>query len=150
MLIKNIEKNESTLKFRGGKFVDSDELEYVTVPRALYKAADHLSELGKHKSPNGIIETEADWKILIELYKVWRSLYPHLYDEFIRGAKMYRELNSSNKGFNKVDTALLQHQLEIPESFHILICTLFPLHSYTKEFVKRLTDELPEFNVSGA
>lgn len=129
-------------------FLQNDEVEWVQVPATVAKGVDYLAELSKHQSPNGLVETQTDWKILKEVVKVWRAVYPQEAAHFYEGVKKFKSANNSVKGISKEGSAMLLHTLELPEKLYVTLMTMFPNLKFDKEFVLKFVKELPEFYVA--
>lgn len=126
---------------------------YTAVPLPMLKDIEHLVDVRKKASPDGRIESDKDFEILVNVYGVWRKYFPEDYRSFIKSAEQIRNdvTMQGTKGIVKGEgEARMQHQLEIPEKLHQMIVIIFPQHKYDKAFVKKFVQYLPEFRVSDA
>jgi len=115
------------------------------VPLQLKKMIDDLVEESSHASEQYPV-TERDWKIVVQMYELWRVFFPNHYDQFIKSAEMYRREHLFNKGVVKEGNSMLQHKLEIPEMLYNMIKKVFPRFRFTNEqTVKKFIALLPEF-----
>ena len=100
-------------------------------------------------SPNGIIETDKDWELVVDIYYYWRTLFPEHYQWFLEGIQTIREAHTHNKGIvEEKDGTKLQHTMELPELLWGLIKTAFPKQKPDSEFRDGLLKRLPEFKAS--
>lgn len=126
-----------------------EQIDYVTVPAIVAKGIDYLDRLSKHRSPEGIVETDKDWHILREMFKVWLTVYPLDAKDFVDNARTYKTHNQVSKGIIKEHGgAMIQHKLEVPEKLYKMIELMFPRQNFDKEFVEKLMSELPILNVT--
>lgn len=123
-------------------------MEYVTLPKSIADGIEHLANISTKTSPNGMVETNADWLVLVDVYKVWKKSYPDLYYDFIAGVSKLRNIYKENKGMAKEGSAFIQHRLEMPETLHRMLEVMFPHIKYDRKFIDRLIKELPEFKIS--
>lgn len=129
---------------------DSTE-EIIEVGQHIIDAIDRIvKKAGPNKiSPNGLIETEKDWDLVIDIYMYWRTLFPEHYQWFIEGVQTLREAHQFNKGISEEkDGTKLQHVMELPELFWGLIKSAFPKQKSDTEFRDGLIKRLPEFKAS--
>ena len=124
-----------------------EEYQTVNVPSIVFKGIEYLVKLSEKVSPNGFVETDNDWKILVETFKVWRRLYPDVYMEFLRTMRDYNVGESINKGMVKEGGAFIQHRLEVPYTLHRFFTQMFPNLKYDRKFIKRFVRELPDFDL---
>jgi hypothetical protein len=118
-----------------------ENVEQVVVPKITLDAVNYIAELTKYVSPFGHVETDQDWLILVKLFDVWVNLFPLEYNEFLTTISQTKGLNADSKGFTKDKE--FRHQMEIPERYHQLIKSLYPLQPYNTEFTQRLVKEIP-------
>ena len=111
------------------------------VPKLVVDITDYLIQLQPFSSPNGVVETENDWKIIGKLFEAFAICYPEDYRLFAKGMDETKRMNAESKGFTK-DKGL-QHQSEMPEKFMDLIKVFYPLQKYDIKFTRRLIKELP-------
>lgn len=128
------------LKFINGKFVDADA-EYISVPKIVVDIAEYLTQLVPFASPNGKVETEDDWKIVVKLFEAFIRCYPVEYQNFVININKHREVDEISHGYVKGTD--MKHQMEIPERFHQLLKTFYPLQDYSTKFTRRLSKEIP-------
>jgi hypothetical protein len=124
-----------------------DEVDYYTVPAKVIKGANHLVEIAKQASPNGRVETSKDWWILEETIKVYRSMFPRDYLEFMSSIAAIRSAHRGlSQGIAKeAGGAELRSTLELPQKLHEMILTMFPKQYFDKEFVYKFANKLPVF-----
>lgn len=125
---------------------------YTTVPLRIIKDVEALMKSRKDISPDGMVESKADFEALTKIYIVWKNYFPEDYINFIKSADRIRRdiVSAGTKGIARSGSAAFQHQLEIPEKLHQLMVIMFPNLRYTKEFVKQFVEYLPEFKVTDA
>jgi hypothetical protein len=116
-------------------------VEWINVPKVVVDISDYLMKLQPFASPDGMVETEADWKIVVKLFEAFIRCYPEEYQAFILSSSMVRNLNSSSKG--DVKGTDMRQQMEIPQKFHELLRVFYPLQDYDTKFSRRLAKELP-------
>ena len=122
--------------------------DYVTIPKRIADGIEHLADISIKTSPNGKVETNTDWDVLIDTYKVWKNAYPDLYQEFLRSIMLLRNEYKTSRGMKKEGSAFIQHRLEVPETLHKWWETMFPRIKYDRQFIDKLIKELPEFKIS--
>jgi hypothetical protein len=132
------------LKIIAGKFIDTDDEEIIVVPKIAVDVADYLIKLVPFISPNGIVETEGDWRVVIKIFEAFIRCYPAEYQSFMEIAKKHKQANLHTKG--DVEGTDFRHQMEIPERFHQLLRQFYPLQSYDTKFSRRLAREIPLLN----
>jgi hypothetical protein len=128
------------LKLINGKFYDTDT-ETIIVPKLVIDVADYLSKLVTFASPNGKVETDDDWKIVVKLFEAFIRCYPLEYQSYLTSASTFKRENRYTGGYSKDKE--FQHQLEIPERYHNLIKLFYPLQTYDTKFARRLAREIP-------
>jgi hypothetical protein len=125
-----------------------DEMEYYTVPAKVVKGADHLMALSKQTTPEGKVETSKDWWVLEETIKVYRSMFPRDYLEFVESVARIRQAHRGiSKGVAKeAGGAEIRSTLELPQRLYEMIMTMFPAQRFDKEFVYKFANRLPIFS----
>ena len=129
---------------------DEYPVDYIPLPKPIADGVEHLANISIQTSPSGTVETNRDWQIFVDVYKVWKLSYPDLYKEFLRSVDIYRTeyRRAGNKGMKKDGDAFIQNRLEMPETLHKMINVMFPRVVYDRKFIDRLIKELPEFKIS--
>lgn len=128
------------LKMVAGKVVDADT-EFVSVPKFVVDLADKLSALVKIVSPNGKVETENDWNVVVALWEAYIICYPAEFQIFYDDIHKVRNMHESTRGFTK-DKEMMA-QMKIPEKFDKMLKLYYPLQVYDKSFSRRLMREIP-------
>lgn len=131
------------LKMVAGKLVDEDT-EFVSVPKFVVDLADKLSALVKVVSPNGRVETENDWNVVVALWEAYVICYPAEFQIFYDDIHTVRDLNKETRGFTK--NKEMMAQMKIPEKFDQMLKLYYPLQIYDKAFSRRLKREIPILN----
>jgi hypothetical protein len=125
-----------------------DKPEYVAVSPTKLKLVDAIVDKLKYNDYQ-TVESDRDWEAVVLMFELFKVEYPDHYNWFVEKIKFYRQATEDTHGIIKDDAGdSMQHQLEIPEGFHMYVHTLFPNQKWDKKFVRRLTKELPIFKVS--
>jgi hypothetical protein len=123
--------------------------EYVTVPRPQLMLIDKIVEMLKNNE-TGRVESENDWKAVVLMFELFKLEHPRHYEHFLETIKQFRIATIGNKGIIKDDSGdMVQHVLEVPETFHGYIHSMFPNQKWDKNFTNKLSSELPIFRVHG-
>ena len=69
---------------------DEYPVDYIQLPKPIADGVEHLANISIQTSPSGTVETNRDWQIFVDVYKVWKLSYPDLYKEFLRSVDIYR------------------------------------------------------------
>ena len=126
----------------------NEEFYYVTAPRQQMQIIDKVVEKLKHNE-SGTVETENDWDAVKLLFDLFRLEHPGHYEWFVEEIKKYRTATISNNAIIKDGAGdMVQHMLEIPEVFHAYIFKMFPNQKWNKEFILKLSKELPILKVA--
>lgn len=124
--------------------------EYVTVPRPQLMLIDRIVEMIKDNN-SGRVETENDWKAIVLMFDLFKLEHPGHYASFVETIKEHRLATIGNKGIIKDDAGdMVQHVLEVPETFHGYVHSMFPNQKWDRKFTNKLTSELPILRVSGS
>ena len=101
----------------------------------------------KNGSYSGTVQTEADWKTMSTIVKVWSILFPDDYKSFIKNLAKVKSSLKNRHASNKEGEAVIQHQLSIPELLYILIRSVFPHLKWDKKFVAKFAKRYKMFKV---
>jgi hypothetical protein len=125
-----------------------DKPEYVAVSPMKLKIVDAIVDKLKHNT-SGMVESDTEWEAVVLMFELFKVEYPDHYEWFVEKIKFYRQATDGTHGIIKDDSGdSMQHQLEIPEGFHMYVHTMFPNQKWDKKFVKRLIRELPILKIS--
>jgi hypothetical protein len=122
------------------------ELGYLKVPTHKLNKVDAIMELRKGRPT--FVDGDKDWDVIIKLFELWVDEYPEDYETFKDSIALIRsELNNSN-AIAKEGGAMMQHQLEVPEMFHMMVKIVYPDQVWDRKFVKGLALKLPILKVA--
>lgn len=125
-----------------------DKPEYVAVSPTKLKLVDAIIEKLKHNT-SGTVESDREWEAIVLMFELFKVEYPEHYQWFLNKIHEYRQATRDTHGIIKDDSDdSMQHQLEIPEGFHMYVHRMFPNQKWDKKFVRRLIRELPILKVS--
>jgi hypothetical protein len=125
-----------------------DKPEYVAVSPTKLKLVDEIVFKVRHNT-SGTVESDQEWEAIVLMFKLFTIEYPEHYEWFIDKIKFYRNATQDTHGIIKDESGdSMQHQLEIPEGFHMYVHTMFPNQKWDKKFVRRLISELPILKIS--
>lgn len=125
-----------------------DKPEYVAVSPAKLKLVDEIVYKVRHNT-SGTVESDTEWEAIVLMFELFKIEYPEHYDWFVDKIKFYRQATQDTHGIIKDESGdSMQHQLEIPEGFHMYVHTMFPNQKWDKKFVRRLIKELPILRIS--
>ena len=125
-----------------------DQPEYVAVSPAKLKLVDAIVEKLKHNT-TGMVENDGEWEAIVLMFELFKIEYPEHYQWFLNKIYEYRQATRDTHGIIHDDSDdSMQHQLEIPEGFHMYIHKMFPNQKWDKKFVRRLIRELPILKVA--
>lgn len=124
---------------------DDINVYYVRAPRRKVLYIDALIEKAKRLQINDFIQTENDWEIVQDLFKLFIKEYPEDYENFKRSVERIKSSMLREDGIVKDKDAMMQHQLEIPEKFFLMLEAMFPLQSkhLDEGFVRELARRIP-------
>jgi hypothetical protein len=125
-----------------------DKPRYIAVPPKKVSLVDNIVHKLRHNT-SGTVESDLEWEAVVLMFELFKVEYPEHYEWFQNKITEYRRATDSSKGIIKDDSGdSMQHQLEIPEGFHMYIHTMFPNQKWDKKFVRRLIRELPILKIS--
>ena len=124
---------------------DDINVYYVAAPRRKVLLIDALIEKAKALKINDYIQTENDWEIVHDLFRFWLTEYPEDYEGFKRSVENIRSNLKRDDGIVKDKDAMMQHQLEIPEKFYLMLVGMFPDQDkhLDEKFVRELARRIP-------
>lgn len=122
--------------------------EIIEVSPHIVEAIERIVKKATKVSPNGLVEIEKDWDLVIDIYYYWRTLFPEQYGWFIEEIQDYREAHRDNKGIvDEEDSTKLQFVMQMPEKLWELLKSAFPSLKLDREFRDEFIKRLPEFKV---
>lgn len=125
-----------------------DKPEYVAVSPNKLKLVDAIVYKVRHNT-SGTVESDQEWEAIVLMFELFKLEYPEHYDWFVDKIKFYRQATQDTHGIIKDESGdSMQHQLEIPEGFHMYVHTMFPNQKWDRKFVRRLIKELPILKIS--
>ena len=102
-------------------------------------------------SKTGYIETDKDWEVLIDLFKLWASYLPNDYSEFKEYVTLLKSETTHTKGITRgKNGGMVQHQLEVPGLWWKMVQVIYPLQAFDKGFTKELSKRLSILNISSS
>lgn len=121
-----------------------DGIEYVPYETPIVKFVDYIIdkriEMGRPTS----ITNERHWDLVSVIIKGWGDLYPEYANPFSDHMKTVRR-HATRLGVSREGEAILQHQLEIPQSLYLLIKKAFPDQKWDKKFVSKFAQRFSGF-----
>lgn len=121
---------------------------YVPFKKHIVDAVDIIVNTAHKLGCNsGLVETEADWKVVETIYNVWCRLFPEDYQDFRSSMEKIKSGLHNQHGSGEQGSAVVQHQLEMPQLFHTMFRVIFPLQKFDKKFVGKFVLHMPEFKV---
>ena len=125
-----------------------DKPQYIAVPPKKVALVDNIVHKLRHNT-SGTVESDLEWEAVVLMFELFKVEYPEHYEWFQNKITEYRRVTDSSKGIVKDESGdSMQHQLEIPEGFHMYVHTMFPNQKWDKKFVRRLIKELPILKVA--
>ena len=106
-------------------------------------AVDHMVDIAKKNGSKDYVQTSADWATIRELFNLYAKMYPQHYTTFTKGIKEYRQTENAHGIAKDKGEAMIQHVLEVPDKFHAMVKTIFPLQKWDRKFTLRLAKECP-------
>ncbi len=90
------------------------------------------------------ITNEEHWKLVEFIINGWRALYPDLANDFFKHMADVRN-KANSLGISREGEAMIQHQLEVPQSLYALIQTVFPQQKWGKKFILKFAQRFKGF-----
>lgn len=119
-------------------------------PKYVVEAVDSLIlYANKNKAYSPIVESPVDWKIIEGIYRLFSIMYPNTEKEFIKSIKHFKT-TEVNKGIAREGEGMIQHQLEVPQPLYQMINSFFPQQKWDKQFVKEISQVLPQLKTNDA
>lgn len=108
----------------------------------------NLDNLLKLRGNPTHISSDSDWEIVAFIFKGWATLYPHEYKSFVEGQAKVKARKLNEKAVTREKGgAMIQHQLNLPTTFHSLLLKCFPNQKFDKGFTRRLASRMPILKV---
>lgn len=117
------------------------KVDWVPYPADLVVKIDKIIEMAKGSS--GYVQTEADLKVLRALFEVFVRYYPQAATDLYNSVQFFKA-HEKDGGIGKEGSAMVQHQLEMPEKLYLLIKAVYPNQSWDRKFIRRLISVIPE------
>jgi|APGre2960657404_1045060.scaffolds.fasta_scaffold54688_2 hypothetical protein len=125
-----------------------DKPQYIAISPKKLSLVDEIIHKVRFNT-SGTVESDLEWEAVVLMFNLFKVEYPDHYEWFKDKITEYRRATDSSHGIIKDDSGdSMQHQLEIPEGFHMYIHTIFPNQKWDKNFVRRLIRELPILKVA--
>lgn len=125
-----------------------DKPQYIAISPKKLSLVDEIIHKVRFNT-SGTVESDLEWEAVVLMFNLFKVEYPDHYEWFKDKITEYRRATDSSHGVIKDDSGdSMQHQLEIPEGFHMYIHTIFPNQKWDKKFVTRLIRELPILKVA--
>lgn len=128
---------------------DFGNMDFAEVTYGELAMINKIVELSHTIDDSGYIHTSRDWDFVKILWKFWKMHQPSHYASFMREMRIYNESYKNNKYGVKEERggAFVQHLGNIPDTFLRLLENYFPKQNFNKDFYKRLSAEISEFNL---
>lgn len=147
----SILKSESDLQqtHRLQASLTPDDYEIVSFPKHMVEAVDSLVLLAREHGSNAkTIESEADWKVVEGIFKVWVAYCPKEYKAFSQSQKDVRR-GSFNRFASSEERggAMIKHQLNLPMHFDAMLRAIYPKQKWDKKFIAKIARRFPILQV---
>lgn len=119
------------------------DIHYEPFDALTVEAVDRIVEIAKKNGSQDYIQTEADWRTVETIYKVFSIMYPETNKDFEKAVKSFRD-KSNTHGIGKDGEGLVQHTLEVPQPFYQMMKTIFPLQEWDRKFCLKMAQKLPQ------
>jgi hypothetical protein len=113
----------------------------------LVKFVDHIIDERIRLGRPTKITNDNHWSLILFIVNGWYALYPEYASEFIEHMKRVRR-TANALGVAREGEAILQHQIEVPQSLFSMIKVAFPEQKWDKKFVLKFARKLPAFKGS--
>ena len=125
-----------------------DDLHYEPFRKEIVDAVDAIVLAAKKNgSYSKRVETQADWKTMTTIVRVYATIFESDYRDFIKNLKKTKESLKTEHAHDKEGEAIVQHQLSVPQMLYILIKVIFPDQKWDKDFVARFSRRYDQFKV---
>jgi hypothetical protein len=124
-------------------------MEFVEATYTELRAIKDIVELSHTLSSEGKAESKQDWKFIKILYQFWKIHQTSEYRAFMKEQNYFRQAYKENKHgiAEEKGGASLQHLNSMPETFHYLFMRYFPKQKFTRDFFRKLQEEIPDFRI---
>lgn len=126
---------------------DNLDIQWVPFPADLVFQVDRIVELAK--GSQGAVQSQGDLKVLREIYELFRKYYPEANKDMEIAVKHFKTYEKE-KGISKEGSAMIQHQIEVPERLYQLISAVYPNQKWDRKFVRILVQAIPETKATNA
>lgn len=127
------------------KTTEQEEL-YIPFEKPIVDAVDYILQIANENGSQDTIQSSKDWDTIRSLYNIWATLYPEELNKFKESIAFFKQYEDST--VSKESGAMVGHKLEVPQHLHQLISVIFRNQNWDKQFVAKLTTELPELHPS--
>jgi hypothetical protein len=125
-----------------------DDIRYEPFPRAVVQAVDRIVEKTNVLNFPEAVDTEAAWRIVDDVFKLWKRFYPHEYSAFVKSQKDFRRSQANKHGSaREKGGAEMQHLIEVHPRLHHILKNFFPRQQWDKKFIMKLVKRIPELQV---
>jgi len=126
------------------KFNPNEGIVYVPFERELVKFVDAIIEQRIKLGRPTQITKNSHWQLVELILRGWCALYPEYANRFFDHMKRVRN-NAKRLGVAREGEAMIQHQVEVPQSLYQMIMTAFPNQKWDKKFVLKFARRFSGF-----
>jgi hypothetical protein len=126
--------------------VENIELGQLKVPTHKLNKVDKIVALRQGRPT--FVDGDKDWEVIWELFVLWYEEYPEQYDAFQQSIAFIRQQLKNDNAIAKEGDSMMQHQLEVPETFYRMIKICYPDQKWDRKFVKGLARRIPVLKVA--
>ena len=126
------------------------ETEIAVFPKSVVDAVQAIEDdFNKNGSKNRMIETEADWEIVEEMFDLYRYMYPDGFRVFLATQKKQRDnLKYEYGNVEKVGSSVEgQHMLNMPTTLYRFISKVYRNQKWDRKFAIELVKRMPFLSV---
>lgn len=120
---------------------DLNKVDYVPFPYEMVARVDRIVAMAK--SSQGSVQSDADLKAVRMIFDLFVHYYPQAADDLYAAVRHYKSMENDG-GLGKEGSAMLQHQIEIPQRFYELMKAVYPNQKWDRKFIKKLVGVIPE------
>lgn len=122
-------------------------MEYIVTPKIVADIVDVLVKKRRLGSTNGMVDSKRDWEIVEDCFEVFAIVYPEDVKVFIDTQKKVRDNLKYETGAIEEGEARMQHMMNMPQKFYLMVSKLYPQQKWDRDFVMELAKRMPVLSV---